>query len=67
MIFFDAEKAIDDFLDEVREKFVASDGVEIQGPVYLVNYQPTQSNVIIELEDKRILLTDFYRIFSTNL
>ena len=58
--FFDGEKAIDNLIENVRQKFVTSNNVEVQGSVYLVNYQPAQSNVVIELEDKRIWLTDVY-------
>ena len=59
--FFDAEKIVDDFLEAVKQKFIPADNVEDQGSIYLVNYQPAQSNVIIELEDKRIWLTEVYR------
>ena len=59
--FFDAEKTIDEFLDAVKQKFILTDNVEVQGSVYLVNYQNVQSNVIFVLEDKRILLIDVYR------
>ena len=66
--FLDAEKAIDDFLEAVRQKFIPTDNVEVQGSIYLINYEPAQSNVIIELEDKRIWFTDIYRcVFLTNL
>ena len=65
--FFDAEKIVDDFLEAVKQKFIPADNVEDQGSIYLVNYQPAQSNVIIELEDKRIWLTEVYRcVFLTN-
>ena len=59
--FFDAENTVDDFLEAVKQKFIPTDNAESQGSIYLVNYQPAQSNVIIELEDKRIWLTDVYR------
>ena len=59
--FFDAEKTINDFLVAVKQKFISTDNIEVQGSVYLVNWQPAQSSVIIELEDKRIWLTDVYR------
>ena len=58
--FFDGEKATDDFIEVVRQKFVPNDNVEVQGSIYLVNYQPVQSNVINELEDKGIWSTDVY-------
>ena len=57
---FDGEKTIDDFIEVVRQKFVPNDNAEVQGSIYLVNYQPAQSNVISELEDKRIWSTDVY-------
>ena len=57
---FDGEKTIHDFIEVVRQKFVPNDNVEVQGSIYLVNYQPSQSNVITELEDKRIWSTDVY-------
>ena len=59
--FFDAGKTVDDFLKAVKQKFIPTDNVEVQGSIYLVKYQPAQSNVIIELKDKRIWLTDVYR------
>ena len=66
--FFDAENTVDDFLEAVKQKFIPTDNVEGQGSIYQVNYQPAQSNVIIELEDIRIWLTDVYRsLFLTNL
>ena len=66
--FFDAGKTVDDFLETVKQKFIPTDNVEVQGSIYLVKYQPAQSNVIIELKDKRIWLTDVYRyVFFTNL
>ena len=58
--FFDGEKTTDDFIEVVRQKFVPNDNVEVQGSIYLVNYQPVQSNVINELEDKGIWSTDVY-------
>lgn len=58
---FDAEKTVDDFIEVARENFVPNDNVEVKGSVYLLNYQPAQSSVIIELEDKKIWLTDVYR------
>ena len=47
--FFDVEKTIDNFIEVVRQKFVPNDNVEVQGSVYLVNYQPAWSNVITEV------------------
>ena len=58
---FDAEKTVDDFIEVARENFVPNDNVEVKGSVYLLDYQPAQSSVIIELEDKKIWLTDVYR------
>ena len=46
---FDVEKTIDNFIEVVRQKFVPNDNVEVQGSVYLVNYQPAWSNVITEV------------------
>lgn len=59
--FLDAEKTVDNFIEVVRQNVVPDDNVEVQGPVYLVNYQPAQLNVIIELEGKTIWLTCVYR------
>ena len=44
----------------MRNKFVVTDNVEVQGSLYLNNYQHAESDVIIELEHKRIWLTDVY-------
>ena len=57
---FNVEKTGDGFLEAVTQKFIPTDNVEVQVSIYLVNYQPAQSNVIIQLEDKRIWLTDVY-------
>ena len=57
---FNVEKTGDGFLEAVIQKFIPTDNVEVQVSIYLVNYQPAQSNVIIQLEDKRIWLTDVY-------
>ena len=38
---------LDNFVEVVRQNFVPNDNVEFQGPVYVVNYQPVQCNVII--------------------
>ena len=59
--FFDVEKTVANFIEVVRQNFVPDDNVEVQGPVYFVNYQSAQPNVIIELEGKRIWLTGVYR------
>lgn len=59
---------MDDFIEAVKCKLVVNDNVEVQGSIYLVNYQPTQSDVIVKLEDKRIYSTDVYCcVFLINL
>ena len=65
--FFDAEKTFDNFVEAVSQNVVSNDSVEVQGSNYLLNYQPAQLNVMIELEDKKIWLMDVYRCaFLTN-
>ena len=56
--YFDAENTIDGFIEAARNKFVVTDNAVVQGCVYLVNYQPAESNAIIKFEDKGIWLTD---------
>lgn len=50
----------------MKNKFVVTDNAEVQGSLYLNNYQLAESDVIIELEDKRIWLTDVYRCVFFN-
>ena len=38
----------------MKNKFVVTDNVEVQGSLYPNNYQLAESDVIIELEDKII-------------
>ena len=54
---FDNEKTVDNFIEAVRNEFVVTDSVEVEESVCLVKYQPAESDVIIKLEGKRILLT----------
>ena len=52
----------------MRQKFVADGNVEVQCSISLINYHPSQSNVITELETKRIWLMDAdCCVFLTNL
>lgn len=64
--FFDARKIVVDFLNSAKSKFVVTDNVEVQGSVSLVNYQLAESDVIIELEDQRIWLTNVYSCVFLN-
>ena len=60
--FFDAEKTVVGFFS-VKNKSVVTDNLEVQGSVSLVNCQPAESNIVIELEDQRIWLTNVYSCF----
>ena len=53
-------KTVDDFIFSVERKFVTNGKVKVQGSVELINYQPAESDVIIELESRRIWLTNVY-------
>ena len=64
---FDNEKTVDNFIEAVRNEFVVTDNDEVEGSVCLVKYQPAESDVIIKLEGKRILLAGVYRFFLINL
>ena len=55
--FFDAEKIVDNFLSTFERSFVSNKKVKMQGYIELVNYQPSE---IIELESKRVWLTDVF-------
>ena len=55
--FFDAEKIVDNFLSTFERSFVSNKKVKMQGHIQLVNYQPSE---IIELESKRVWLTDAF-------
>ena len=55
-------KTVDDFIFSVEKNLLLmADGTfKVQGSVELINYQPTESNAIIELESRRIWLTVVY-------
>ena len=54
---FDAGKTVRDFLATLERSFVLTKKVRGQGYMELVNYQPIE---IIELESKRVWLTDIF-------
>lgn len=53
-------KTVDDFIFSVERKFVFNGKVKVQGSMELISYQPAESNIIIELENRRIWLNDVY-------
>ena len=55
--FYDAQKIMNDFLLSFETKFSTGDKVKIQASMKLINYQPTE---IIDLDSKRIWMTDVY-------
>ena len=55
--FNDAKKALDDFALAFERVFSPGKKVKIQVSMELINYQPTE---IIELESKRVWMTDAY-------
>ena len=55
--FQDAQKTVDDFALAFEKIFSPSDKVKIQASMELINYQPTE---IIELESRKIWITDAY-------
>ena len=53
--FYDAKKkTVNDFIFCVESKFVSNGKVNVQGPIELINYEPAETDEIIELESKRI-------------
>ena len=54
------KRQVDDFIFFVKKNLVPNGKIKVQGSVELINHQPTESNVIIELESRRIWLTDIY-------
>ena len=54
------KKAGDNFILSVVKKFVPNDKVKAEGSVELIINQSAESNVILELESRRIWLTDVY-------
>ena len=55
--FFDSEKIVDSFLNTFQRSFVPIKKVKFQGYIELINYQQAE---LIELESKRIWLTDVF-------
>lgn len=55
--FFDAEKSVDAFLNTFERSFVSGEKVKFQGYIKLIDYQTIE---IIELESKRVWLTDMF-------
>ena len=47
-----------------KKFFVPNGQIKVEGSVEFIYYQPTELNVLIELESRRIWLTDvYYRVF----
>ena len=57
---------MDNFILSVGKKLIPNGKVKVQGSVELINYQPPESNVILELESRRIWLTDVYHCVFFN-
>ena len=55
--FSDAEKIVDNFFRTFERSFVSNKKVKMYGYIELINYQPSE---IIELESKRVWLTDVF-------
>ena len=56
--FYNAEKTVNDFIFSVEKKFAVSGKVTLQGSMELINYQPAETDRIVQLEAKRTWLTD---------
>ena len=48
------KRTVDDFIFSVKKNLVPNGKVKVQGSVELINHQPTESNIIIELQSRRI-------------
>ena len=59
-VFYDAKKTVNYFIFFVENKFVSNCKVNFQGSMELINYQPAETDQIIELESTRTWLTDVY-------
>ena len=59
-IFFDSEKLVDDFLSVLELKSLPTENEEVQGTFSLINFQPDESEYLVEIIDKRSLITDVY-------
>ena len=55
--FFDSEKIVDSFLNTFQRSFVPIKKAKFQGYIELINYQQAE---LIELESKRIWVTDLF-------
>ena len=58
--FYDAKKAVNDFICSAENKFISSGKVNVQGSMELIKYQLAETDEIIELESRRTWLTDVY-------
>ena len=61
--FYNAEKTVNDFIFSIEKKVVVSGEVTLQSSMELINYQPAETDRIVELEAKRTWLTDVYTCF----
>ena len=64
--FSDTEKIVDNFFRTFERSFVSNKKVKMYGYIELINYQPSE---IIELESKRVWLTDVFagRYFNQHI
>ena len=58
--FFNSEEAVDSFLAVVKNSFVPTKNVEVQGSFSLINYQPSESEFLVEVINKRAWMTDVF-------
>ena len=61
--FFDSEKLLDDFLNVFQLKFLPMENVEVQSTFSLINYEPAESEYLVEIINKRSWITDVYDYF----
>ena len=59
--FYDSEKVVSDFLNNVRSKFKPSSPVLIKGSFVIENIQPAVSDNLVPLSNTRYWATDVYR------
>ena len=58
--FFDSEKLLDVFLSVFQLKFLPMENVEVQSTFSLINYEPAESEYLVETINKRSWITDVY-------
>ena len=58
--FFNSEKLADDFLSVDELKYLLAENIEVQGTFSLRNYQPAESEYLVETINKRSWTIDVY-------